>query len=287
MILVAGGTGRLGTLVVERLATAGLPVRVLTRDPRRAAHLGDAIEVVQGDVRHPEALGPALEGVDVAVSAFHGFVGPRGVSPATVDRDGNFNLIDAAAAAGVELVLLSMVGASADNPMELARMKFAAEEYAWASNVPTTVVRCTAFMELWIDLLRQTAARSGRPLVFGKGHNPINFVSVSDVAAAVERVVRDPAFRGKTLEMAGPANLTFNELAEAVRRSDGQLGPLRHVPRIVLRVMAEPVGLLNPQIGRQMRTALVMDTTDLTYKPTRSTYSDLPHTDVRTVLSGG
>ena len=30
------------------------------------------------------------------------------------------------------------------------------------------------------------AGRSGRPLVFGKGDNPINFVSVIDVAAVVE-----------------------------------------------------------------------------------------------------
>ena len=39
VILVAGGTGRLGTLVVRRLAGTGLAVRVLTRDPARAQHL--------------------------------------------------------------------------------------------------------------------------------------------------------------------------------------------------------------------------------------------------------
>ena len=41
MILVAGGTGRLGTLVVTALADAGLDVRVLTRDATRARHLGE------------------------------------------------------------------------------------------------------------------------------------------------------------------------------------------------------------------------------------------------------
>jgi Predicted nucleoside-diphosphate-sugar epimerases len=38
-VVVAGGTGRLGTLVVVGLAARGIEVRVLTRDPRRAAHL--------------------------------------------------------------------------------------------------------------------------------------------------------------------------------------------------------------------------------------------------------
>ena len=55
-VLVAGGTGRLGTLVVERLVARGRQVRVLTRDPQRAAHLPSAVEVVQGDVRRLDDL---------------------------------------------------------------------------------------------------------------------------------------------------------------------------------------------------------------------------------------
>ena len=46
MILVAGGTGRLGTLLVNRLVNRHLPVRVLTRQPARAEHLaGDLVTV--------------------------------------------------------------------------------------------------------------------------------------------------------------------------------------------------------------------------------------------------
>ena len=39
MIVVAGGTGTLGTRLIPRLASQGLAVRVLTRDPARAARL--------------------------------------------------------------------------------------------------------------------------------------------------------------------------------------------------------------------------------------------------------
>ena len=56
MILVAGGTGRLGTVLVRRLLAREETVRVLTRDPRRAAHLPGA-EVAVGDVRRPEDTG--------------------------------------------------------------------------------------------------------------------------------------------------------------------------------------------------------------------------------------
>ena len=106
MILLAGGTGRLGTVLASRLAGRGLPVRVLTRDPARAAHLAaHRVEVATGDVRDRASVARAVHGADIVVSAVHGFTGPRGVSPATIDYQGNVNLIDAAKAAGAELVL--------------------------------------------------------------------------------------------------------------------------------------------------------------------------------------
>ena len=96
MILVAGGSGRLGTLIVRRLAARGLGVRVLTRDRRRTAHLeGSGVEVVEGDVCDGGSLGAALEGVDTVVSAIHGLGDAGRVSPASVDRDGNRHLVNA------------------------------------------------------------------------------------------------------------------------------------------------------------------------------------------------
>ena len=173
MILLAGGTGRLGTVLATRLTGHGLAVRVLTRDPARAGHLAaQGVEVATGDVRDRASLAPAVEGAGVVVSAVHGFAGPGGVSPATVDYQGNINLIDAARATGAQLVLMSVAGAAADSPMELFRMKHAAEEHLRASGVRWTIVRATAFFELWIDVLSQTAARSGRPRRLRAGGQP-------------------------------------------------------------------------------------------------------------------
>ncbi len=145
--------------------------------------------MISGDVHDPASAAAAAAGVDVVVSAVHGFAGPSGGSPATVDRDGNINLIQAAHVGGAEVVLMSVVGAAADSPFELFRMKHAAETALAASTVSATVVLATAFIELWIDLLDSTAGRSNRPLVFGRGQNPINFVSVLDVAALLGRPV--------------------------------------------------------------------------------------------------
>ncbi|MGI8864616.1 MAG: SDR family oxidoreductase [Solirubrobacteraceae bacterium] len=289
MILVAGGTGRLGTQLVNRLVDRKLAVRILARDPSRAAHLtGDLVTVVRGDVRNREALAAATADVDVVVSAVHGFAEPRRASLAAIDRDGNTNLIDAAKAAGAEFVLMSIVGAAADSPMELFRMKHAAEQHAIASGVPTTIVRATAFLELWIEILQQTARRSGRPVVFGHGQNPINFVSVADVAALLEHAVIDPATRGKTLEIGGRENLTFNQLALAVQKSSEGRGKARHVAPIMLHLMANSIGRVKPQLGRQATAALAMDRVDLTFDPTHieQLYPDLPRSALADLLSG-
>jgi NADH dehydrogenase len=155
-----------------------------------------------------------------------------------------------------------------------------------ASAVDWTIVRATAFLELWIDVLTSTAARSGRPLVFGRGDNPINFVSVRDVAALVEHAVTDPAARGRILEIGGPDNLSFNQLAAAIQAAAGRTGTPRYVPRLALRLTAGTAGLLKPELGRQARAALIMDGTDLTHDATdiRQAYPGLPCTSLSACL---
>jgi len=288
VILVAGGSGRLGTLIVRRLAARSLCVRVVTRDRKRTAHLEPAgVEVIEGDVRDRTSLDGAMVGVSTVVSAIHGFGDIGNVSPASVDRDGNRNLVNAAAAAKATVVLVSIVGASAEHPIELFRMKYAAEEHLRASGTPWTIVRATAFAEFWLDLLDQTAGGSGRPVIFGRGTNPINFVSVSDVAALVERVVVDPSARGATFQVGGPKNVSFNELAASLQCASGRTAPPRHIPRSMLRLLAAVLGPVRPNRARQMRAAIAMDTMDLTFAPTdlHRRFPELPVTSLADILT--
>src|SRR5438105_1069208 len=128
LILIAGGTGRLGTQVVGLLTARGIPVRVMTRDAAHAAHLqGQLVEVMQGDVRDQHAVEQAMSGVWTVISAVHGFAGTHGSTPCTVDREGNGNLIRAARKNDVKhFILMSIHGAAPDHPLELFRMKYLA-----------------------------------------------------------------------------------------------------------------------------------------------------------------
>lgn len=275
MIVIAGATGRLGTLVTTRLAGRGLQVRALTREPSRARHLsGIASEVVTCDIRDRASLDAGTAGATVLVSAVQGFAGPGRGSPDTVDREGNANLIEAALAVDADVVLMSVIGASPESPMELFRAKYAAEQYLRASGARWTIVRAAAFVELWAEIMR-------KPIVFGRGDNPINFVSVADVASAVERAVIDASWRQQVMEVAGPRDLTFNELAMLLQQVRQQPAKVRHVPPWLIRSMSS--------VSRKARAAVAMDTLDMTYVAgaNRPGNGELQMTDVQTALTQG
>jgi NADH dehydrogenase len=194
MVVIAGGTGRLGTRVVESLTKQRIAVRVMTRDKARAAHLPDSIEVVEGDVRDPLAVKEAVAGAQHVVSAVQG-LDDRNSSPDATDRDGNRNLVDAAKAASVAHFIFVSAPSGPDHPMSMGRAKYAAEQYLKASGLAWTIVRPTAFMEFWAELVGRPVLETGRTRVFGRGRNPINFVSIADVATAVVRAVTDAGMR--------------------------------------------------------------------------------------------
>ena len=288
MILVAGGTGRLGTHVVHLLTARGLHVRVLTRASERAKHLaGPLVETAIGDVGERSSVDAAMVNVETVVSAIHGFAGPGKVSPEVVDRQGNHRLIEAAEAAGVEhFVLISIQGASPNHPMDLLRAKYRAEQELRASKLSWTILRPTAYMETWLALIGQPLIRTGQTRVFGRGDNPINFVSVHDVAEYAVLAVVDPALRGRIVEIGGPDNLTFREVVAMVRLLAGASGTSKYVPRGMMRALALLLKPLQPALARQIQAGVVMDTADMTFdaEPARTRSPTMPHTSLADVV---
>jgi len=191
-------------------------------------------------------------GASVVVSAITGFPDD---SPFEVDRDANAALFEVAASAGADVVFVSVAQAAPDSALELARAKFAAEEILRGYGAKWTIVRPDGFVETWTEILEQTAGRSGRPMVFGRGDNPFAWLSVDTVADEVTRAVLDPGLRGSTLTVRGPTPFTLEDLARRVMADHGWQGEPRHLPRAVLHVM----GVVPGRTGRMARASLAMD----------------------------
>jgi uncharacterized protein YbjT (DUF2867 family) len=288
LILVAGGTGLLGAQVVELLRKRNLEVRVLTRDRSRADRLVElGAVVIEGDVRDQAAVRRAVEGVQTVVSAIHGFVGRRGVNPATIDRGGNRNLVLAGRSSGVEsVVLLSADAAAPDHPMDLMRMKYAAEQDLKGSGLGWTIIRPTAFMETWCEVLGRPLLETGATKVFGRGENPVNFVAASDVARLVELAVVDSGLRGETIGAYGPQNLTTSQFVDVFQSTTGATGKVGHIPPAAMRVAAVLMPMIYPAIGRQIRAGLVMDRAAMARDDSefRHCYPTIPVTNLAEVV---
>jgi uncharacterized protein YbjT (DUF2867 family) len=288
MILIAGGTGTLGTEVVRLLTARGLEVRILTRDAARAVHeRGDLVEIVSGDVQDARAVERATAGARTVVSAIQGFGGADPAGPQAVDRQGNTNLIRAAKEGETEhFVLVSIHGAAPDHPMELFRMKYQAEQELKASGLAWTIVRPTAYMETWGTLIGEPLLKSGRTRIFGRGENPINFVSAKDVARFVELAVLDPAMRGEAVEVGGPENLSMEQFARTFQAVSGKAGKVGHVPLPMMRLMSVMMRPVNPTLAGQIQAGVVMDTHDSSFDPSETIrrYPQVPLTRLSEVV---
>jgi NADH dehydrogenase len=177
-----------------------------------------------------------------------------------VDHRGNRNLIRASVDAGVgHFVLLSVLGAGPHHPMSLHRAKYAAEQSLRTSAMAWSILRPASYIETWTEIVGEKLGSDGTALVFGRAQNPINFVSIQDVATLAVRALTDPMMRGVTIDVPGTADLTMEQLACHLGARE-----IRHIPRGALRVLSTILPPWAPAFARQAHAALVMDTTDMT-----------------------
>src|SRR3954451_7791865 len=168
-------------------------------------------------------------------------------------------------------------------------MKAAAESavrlHVAASGPRWTIVRSTAFADMWLDLFRSTAGRSGVPKVLGPGRNAVNFVAASDVAVAVARAVTDPSLRGRIIEVAGE-DLSETDLAALVTEPGKRPA---HIPTPVVWTIGQVMRPFRPSLARVARQTLVMERIPMGSDPgpAHAEYPWLPLTPISAVARRG
>lgn len=205
-LAVTGSTGRLGGRVARLLADAGVPQRLVVRDPARAPGHGGTtvVEAAYGD---REAVLRALEGVETVLMV------SGAESEQRVQEHRTF--VDAAAEAGVRhLVYTSFYGAAPDATFTLAREHWATEEHIKASGLTWTFLRDN----LYLDFLPLLAAEDGA--VRGPaGDGRVAAVAQDDIAASAYAVLQDPAAHAsRSYSLTGPEALTLEQACEIMSK---------------------------------------------------------------------
>jgi uncharacterized protein YbjT (DUF2867 family) len=138
-LAVTGGTGFVGTHLIELARSRGFPVRALTRKWKPPE---EGVEWVEGTLDRPESLVRLCEGSDAAVHVAGAINAPDRAGFEAVNAAGTANMIDAARATGVRRFLhISSLSAREPSLSDYGWSKAKSERLVAASGLDWTAIR--------------------------------------------------------------------------------------------------------------------------------------------------
>lgn len=215
-IVVSGATGQLGRLVVAELFRIAPSTHVigLVRDVAAAKELADSgIEVRRADYDEPASIDTALAGADRLLLISSSEIGQR---RAVQHR----NVIDAAKAAGLKLLVYTSLLHADTSSMALAEGHRETEALIRASGVPFVLLRNGWYTENYAA--NALAAVKHGTVLGAAGNGLISSAARADFAAAAAAVLAshdDQA--GQIYELAGDTAYTLTEFAAEIARQSG------------------------------------------------------------------
>ncbi|MDT0188243.1 NAD-dependent epimerase/dehydratase family protein [Microbacterium sp. ARD31] len=267
-VLVTGGAGTIGSTLVDQLLDAGVgEVRVLDNLVRgREANLDDAlarggVELVRGDIRDRDLVHDLTRGCDLvfhqaAIRITQCAEEPRLALEVLVD--GSFNVIEAAAAAGVDKVVAassaSVYGLAEEFPTPESQHPYANDTfYGAAKTFNEGMLRSFRAMHgldyvalryfnvygprmdvhgLYTEVLvrwMERIADGKPPLIFGDGLQTMDFVFTTDIARANVLAATSPVVEG-VYNVARGEETSLLGLAETLLQVMGSDLPVEHGP---------------------------------------------------------
>lgn len=252
VVTIFGGSGFVGTQIVQLLARRGYRVRVAVRRPDLAGHLrplGAVGQVmpIQANVRNLESVQRAVRGAQIVINLVA--IGHESGKQRfrAVNTMGARNIAQASRAAGVErLVHMSALGADLQSPSGYARSKALGEAEVLAAFPDAVILRPSiifgqgdGFFNRYGGLARLLPVL---PLFGGKTR--FQPIYVGDVAEAVVAAAEGKVKGGRIYELGGPQIATHGELLARVLHDTRRSNPILPLPAAIGKLLALPFSIL-------------------------------------------
>lgn len=229
-IFVTGGSGFVGSAIIEELLGRGYAVNALSR-AHNSPSGDDRVRRIQGDLFDSQAL---MEGIRGCAAIVHlvGIIMEKPSKGATFQRihiEGTRSVIEAARRAGVKRYIhMSALGSRPDAVSKYHQTKYKAEELARAGGLDWTIFRPSLihgprgeFMQMEARWARKQSPPwlfmpyFGAGLTRTGGAGRLQPVYVNDVARAFVDAIDNPKTIGEIYPLGGPNELTWKELHHA------------------------------------------------------------------------
>lgn len=216
MIVVTGATGHLGRLVIDELLSRGVPAEGIVaavRSPEKAADLAaKGVQVREADYAKPETLTAALAGAEKVLLISGTEFGQRAAQ--------HKNVVDAAVAAGVQLIAYTSILKADTSGVGLAVEHKATEAVIRESGLPYVFLRNSWYTE---NYTANVAPALENGVILGAaGEGRVGAVPRADYAAAAAAVLTSEGHQNQAYELAADEPFTMAEYAAEVARQSGK-----------------------------------------------------------------
>lgn len=232
-VLLLGSTGFVGRGVAHKLLDSGHQLRVLVRDPMKAAAFKiRGAQVVIGDALTPASVLQAAQGVDHIIS----LVAVRRNRPQSylaVNVDGPRIMGEAAKAAGVRsVVFVSAIGARLDPHFKYLTSRWMGEQELAKTGVAGTILRFSFVLaeEGGVVSDFERAIVGPFAIIPGSGQARLQPILREDAARCVVETIAKPELLGKIVELGGPELVTYETMFDWFLQARGIRKPKLKVP---------------------------------------------------------
>ena len=233
-VFIAGGTGKTGRRVAERLTANGIPVRIGSRQAAPAFDWNDRT-----------TWADAVSGAGAAYITYY----PDVTVPGAVETVESFIQL------ALEKDCHRLVFLSGRGEEEARR----AEQVLIRSGAEWTVVRAAWFMQNFSESFFLEGVRAGE-VVFPADKVVEPFVDADDIADIVAKALSEKGHAGEIYEVTGPRLMTFAEATGEIARATGR--DIRYVPVDLDAYVAKMKDLGVPDDEIQLLEYLIGDVLD-------------------------
>lgn len=232
-VLVAGGTGYLGSHILEELSKNQIETTAIVRKGKKSVFKNlPLVQVLEAKVTEPDTLQGIFKGVDIVISTIGITRQKDGLTYWDVDYQANKNLLDQSISEGVKkFIYVASFNGEKMRHLKICDAKESFVDYLKNSGIDYCVIRPNGFYSDLGEFLDM--ADKGKVYLFGKGAYKVNPIDGGDLAREI--VARLQVLQAEFI-IGGPSIYTHNELAAIASKALKKKVKVSYVPNWVRKI---------------------------------------------------